>query len=132
MALVWPEPLGEIVRRGGGVMSSRLGAVTAVSFLVWPYTLEIELSSREHAVLCFCPVLSWFFSEPIVGPTLLYQIYLPSFPPFLLLLPIPRILGLSSSTDCKYLYSFGIPSVSRFCIIYDIYVYFFLSCRASI
>ncbi|KAK7795297.1 hypothetical protein U0070_019190, partial [Myodes glareolus] len=29
VALVWPEPLGEIVRRGGGVMSSRLGAVTA-------------------------------------------------------------------------------------------------------
>lgn len=34
VALVWLEPLGEIVRRGGGVMSSRLGAVPAVSFLV--------------------------------------------------------------------------------------------------
>lgn len=31
VALVWPEPLGEFVRRGEGVMSSRLGAVPAVS-----------------------------------------------------------------------------------------------------
>lgn len=34
VALVWPEPLGEFVRRGEGVMSSRLGAVPAVSFSV--------------------------------------------------------------------------------------------------
>lgn len=34
VASVWPESLGEFVRRGEGVMSSRLGAVPAVSFSV--------------------------------------------------------------------------------------------------
>lgn len=34
VALVWPEALGGFVRRGEGVMSSRLGAVPAVSFSV--------------------------------------------------------------------------------------------------
>jgi hypothetical protein len=56
VALIWPEPLGEIVRRGEGVMSSRLGAVPAVSCLVWPLCFRGSRRSREHAASPFCPV----------------------------------------------------------------------------
>lgn len=83
VALVWPEPLGGFVRRGEGVMSSRLGAVPAVSFSVWPLCLRgsaVEPATRARS-LAFVPCSELVLSEPIVGPTLLGQICLPFFPP---------------------------------------------------
>lgn len=58
VALVWLEPRGEFVRRGEGVMSSRLGAVPAVSFPVWPLCFRgsaVEPAARGPR---FCPRLA--------------------------------------------------------------------------
>lgn len=94
VALVWLEPRGEFVRRGAGVMSSRLGAGPAVSFPVWP--LCFRGSAVEPAGLAFVPSSPLVLSAPLAGPTPLGQSYLCPFlptPP----LPVPPHLGVSAS-----------------------------------
>lgn len=89
VALVCPEPLSELVRHGGGVMSSRLGTVTALSSLVWPLNFtERTVELRTWGPLLLSCTQSWvgffFFSELNVCPALLYQIHLtPSHPIFI-------------------------------------------------
>lgn len=106
VALVWLEPRGEFVRRGEGVMSSRLGAGPAVSFPLRP--LCFRGSAVEPAGLAFVPSSPLVLSEPLAGPTPLGQSYLcPSFSPLLRCRCLPTLESARRHIAIRF-YSFHI------------------------
>lgn len=71
VALVWLEPWGEFVRRGEGVMSSRLGAVPAVSFSVWPLCFRgsaVEPATRGGPRFCPKSLTVGSYQSPSQAP----------------------------------------------------------------